>query len=121
MPEIKERKKRMSVLSLGDKYLNILDEITRLKREADKASGYEVKKGSREEYLRYSRTQAAEDCIDKGGEALVREYNEKISKAKASKPLSNNDMLNNADEILKRKIMSMDGKGWSPLGGAPDW
>ena len=53
------RKKRQSVLSLGDKYLTILDEICKLKREADKANGYHVARGSREEYVRYSRTKAA--------------------------------------------------------------
>lgn len=116
-----ERKKRISNLSLGDKYLTILDEIVKLKREADKAQGYHVSRGSREEYLRYSRTKAAEDCIDLGGAEVVRKYNKIIQEAKLAKPQSDNESLLNGDEAIKRKIMDLSGKGWSPLGGAPGW
>lgn len=116
------RKKRQSVLSLGDKYLTILDEICKLKREADKANGYHVARGSREEYVRYSRTKAAEECIDVGGAEIVRRYNKMIQEAKATKPLSETEVLNNGEEALRRKVLDFtNDKGWSPLGGAPGW
>lgn len=112
-----KRNKQSRNFTLDGQAIKVINEVSVLKRELDKLLGHHVSRGSREEYTRYSMSQAIQDLIEIGAPILIHKLNKEIEKAKANKPVDQPNQLLDGEEALRRKIMDMSGKGWNPLGG----
>lgn len=112
---VRKGSKSMVNFSLSDYDLSVIDSLIDLRIEADKAKGTPAPKGSKEFLMRYGRSSVLSECIQKAAPEITRELKEILDRELVSRGKNQAEQYNDADEILKRRLFNLDGRGWTSI------